>query len=186
VLCVSECVLAPARTPPVVNTPAARKMPLSKKASRAFNALRGHRREAGKDEESQPLRLLRKYRSRSGAGETGAFDPRRRVKERAAAIGKRKMGQNAILIHDDAQARPHKLRKMDSRRQVVLVPDEEDELQQIEGEDTSSEASVESEEDVEESVAEDMRKLEESFKGISQKYRLINRIGEGKSASSTA
>lgn len=37
----------------------------------------------------------------------------------------------------------------------------------------------EDEDDVDESVLEDMRKLEESFKGISEKYRMINRIGEG-------
>jgi cell division control protein 7 len=94
------------------------------------------------------------------------------------------MGQNAILIHEDNDVQPrpaHKLRKMDSRRQVVRVPDEEDDLQDFDGEETSSEASEEAEEDVDESVAEDMRKLEESFKGISQRYRLINRIGEGKS-----
>ena len=42
-----------------------------------------------------------------------------------------------------------------------------------------SDDSDESEDEVDESVIEDMRKLEESFKGISQKYRLINRIGEG-------
>lgn len=35
------------------------------------------------------------------------------------------------------------------------------------------------EDDVDETVAEDMLKLEENFTGISQKYRLINRIGEG-------
>ncbi|KAK2757857.1 hypothetical protein FQN54_004263 [Arachnomyces sp. PD_36] len=37
----------------------------------------------------------------------------------------------------------------------------------------------EEEEEVDESVLEDMRKLEESFEGISEKYRMINRIGEG-------
>ncbi|KAF2088470.1 protein kinase [Saccharata proteae CBS 121410] len=35
------------------------------------------------------------------------------------------------------------------------------------------------EEEVDASVAEDMEAFEKSFKGISQKYRLINRIGEG-------
>lgn len=34
-------------------------------------------------------------------------------------------------------------------------------------------------EEVDESVREDMRKLEETFPGISERYRLINRIGEG-------
>lgn len=35
------------------------------------------------------------------------------------------------------------------------------------------------EEDVDESVKEDMRKLEETFPGISEQFRLVNRIGEG-------
>lgn len=35
------------------------------------------------------------------------------------------------------------------------------------------------EEDVDAIVAEDMRSLEESFRGFGRKYRLINRIGEG-------
>ncbi|KAL1962795.1 hypothetical protein VTN77DRAFT_9164 [Rasamsonia byssochlamydoides] len=35
------------------------------------------------------------------------------------------------------------------------------------------------EEEVDESVKEDMRKLEETFPGISEQFRLINRIGEG-------
>lgn len=34
-------------------------------------------------------------------------------------------------------------------------------------------------EDVDESVKEDMKKLEDSFPGISGKFRLVNRIGEG-------
>ena len=92
------------------------------------------------------------------------------------------MGQNVILIHEDGDVpsnSAHKLRKMESRRQMVRVPDDEDELQELDDEETSSEASIETEDDVDESVAEDMRKLEESFKGISTRYRLINRIGEG-------
>jgi cell division control protein 7 len=36
-----------------------------------------------------------------------------------------------------------------------------------------------SDDEVEESVAQDMARFEESFKGISDRYRLINRIGEG-------
>ncbi|KAF2876691.1 kinase-like domain-containing protein [Massariosphaeria phaeospora] len=36
-----------------------------------------------------------------------------------------------------------------------------------------------SDEEVEEAVAEDMARFEESFSGIDQRYRLINRIGEG-------
>lgn len=36
------------------------------------------------------------------------------------------------------------------------------------------------EEEIDEGVAEDMQKFEESFKGITKRYRLLNRIGEGK------
>lgn len=39
------------------------------------------------------------------------------------------------------------------------------------------------EEDVEESVREDMRKLENTFPGISDRFRLVNRIGEGPAGS---
>lgn len=38
----------------------------------------------------------------------------------------------------------------------------------------------ESEEEMEDSVAEDMHRFEQSFKNITQRYRLINRIGEGR------
>jgi len=37
----------------------------------------------------------------------------------------------------------------------------------------------EDEEDIDDSVKEDMRKLEDSFPGISDRFRLVNRIGEG-------
>lgn len=36
-----------------------------------------------------------------------------------------------------------------------------------------------SDEEVEEAVAEDIQRFEDSFKGITARYRLINRIGEG-------
>src|SRR5450755_4710376 len=42
-----------------------------------------------------------------------------------------------------------------------------------------TEEENEDEEEVEESVLEDMKKLESTFKGISDRFRLINRIGEG-------
>lgn len=39
-----------------------------------------------------------------------------------------------------------------------------------------------SDEEVEDAVAEDMSRFEETFVGINKRFRLINRIGEGKSA----
>lgn len=83
------------------------------------------------------------------------------------------MGQPGITIHEDAEQvieENHKMRRMDGR--VHLVSDDEDEAEY-------STEVTDSEDEVDETVAEDMRKLEESFKGISQKYKLINRIGEG-------
>lgn len=40
-------------------------------------------------------------------------------------------------------------------------------------------------EEVEDSVLDDMHRLEDSFVGFSKKYRLINRIGEGRRIEST-
>lgn len=50
--------------------------------------------------------------------------------------------------------------------------------------DASGEASEVAEEEnaIDESVAEDMRKLDSDFVGISRRFRLINRIGEGQHA----
>ncbi|KAI5280310.1 hypothetical protein KEM54_003767, partial [Ascosphaera aggregata] len=57
-----------------------------------------------------------------------------------------------------------------------VTDSEEDEDEDEEEEEEEEEE--EGVENVEAIVAEDMRKLEESFKGISQRFRLINRIGE--------
>ncbi|KAK8206217.1 kinase-like domain-containing protein [Phyllosticta capitalensis] len=50
-------------------------------------------------------------------------------------------------------------------------------LDPLDESDTTSDSS--SEEEVDENVAEDIKSFERSFEGISQRYRLINRIGEG-------
>lgn len=60
----------------------------------------------------------------------------------------------------------------------------------VDGTATDSDASVDSrrgdsdhededEEEVDDSVREDMKKLEDTFPGISDRFRLVNRIGEG-------
>lgn len=43
----------------------------------------------------------------------------------------------------------------------------------------ASDYEEEEEEEVDESVREDMTKLEDTFPGISDRFRLVNRIGEG-------
>lgn len=53
-------------------------------------------------------------------------------------------------------------------------PDKYGDMSQAVGRDLEYE-----EEEVEESVREDMDKLEDTFPGISDRFRLVNRIGEG-------
>jgi cell division control protein 7 len=62
---------------------------------------------------------------------------------------------------------------MEVPQPIQLFEDDEDDLEE------EAFDEYEEDDDIDDSVAEDMKKLEESFKGISQKYRLINRIGEG-------
>jgi cell division control protein 7 len=48
----------------------------------------------------------------------------------------------------------------------------------IDGHDPEGEDPIE-EEEVDEIVKEDMKRLEDTFPGISSQFRLVNRIGEG-------
>jgi len=51
---------------------------------------------------------------------------------------------------------------------------------------STSSDDVTDDEEIDELVLEDMQKFEETFKGITKRYRLLNRIGEGiKSLSAT-
>ena len=71
------------------------------------------------------------------------------------------------------------------QRHVDQIDVHEDDLkeQDVETLDESIDALEESErssdEEVEQSVAEDMSRFEETFVGINKRFRLINRIGEG-------
>jgi hypothetical protein len=106
----------------------------------------------------------------------------------ATALGKRRrtnMGHPAaaIAIHEDhnahenhPQSQPRRLRKMSAQDTISRM--QEDHIAQDE---SMADDDTDSEDEVDESVMEDMRQLEASFTGISQKYRLINRIGEGQS-----
>jgi len=64
--------------------------------------------------------------------------------------------------------------EMDDSR---LEDEEEEEME--DEEDDSSDRSAGSDEVVDPAVQEDMKKFEASFKDISERFRLINRIGEG-------
>lgn len=159
-------------------------MAIVKKASKLFEGLHRHKNELRSPLHSRQPDLndgatgrigkfvaARKSRQRRSTGE-GTEDASLRKKRKAA------MAQEKIPKHYSHGYRTEdfcKTRIMADAQLIHTVEDEEEEAQ--------SEASdeSESEDEVDESVVEDMRKLEESFRGISRKYRLINRIGEGDS-----
>lgn len=80
-------------------------------------------------------------------------------------------GGDPFNIHEDPNARSKApgFDDVNTKTEVMEQPDYED----------SSDDSDDSIGSVQESVAEDMLKLEATFKGISKRFRLINRIGEG-------
>jgi hypothetical protein len=104
---------------------------------------------------------------RAGTSANSVLGKRRRYYTRS-------MPNDTVAVHEDAAEIPSHARqtsKMSSFRQTASVPPEV-------LFDHDSDCS-ESDQEVDDSVLEDMRKLEESFTGISQRYRLLNRIGEG-------
>ena len=84
------------------------------------------------------------------------------------------MGQTSIAIHEDVTARQD---LGDSDHEVMSDIDMNVPFSDVYEEFEEEESDEEDE--VDETVADDMHRLEQDFKGISQKYRLINRIGEG-------
>jgi hypothetical protein len=157
-------------------------MGLVKKASKLLDGVRRHKNEVrdadnGKPEEIvvpaksklQIFSAVRKLR-RKRARETTKSSSRVQQDQEGMAQG---MASTQLAPVQQPQSF-HKPRSMADSRQIQIVEDEEDDEDLSEDYDES-----ESEDEVDESVVEDMRRLEESFKGISQKYRLINRIGEG-------
>jgi hypothetical protein len=113
--------------------------------------------------------------------EVAGYPRRARDKVIATAAGHKRrkiMGQPPIAIHEDApclepKSQPRRLRRMSAQDTARYIQKDES----MQDEYASDESGSDDEPD--ESVLEDMRKLEESFAGISQRYRLINRIGEG-------
>ena len=81
------------------------------------------------------------------------------------------MGTNSIAIHEDTSAT--------STAQDLQQPEYQIMNEANPNVQYSEDEDEESDNEIDETVAEDMCKLEENFKGISLKYRLINRIGEG-------
>jgi cell division control protein 7 len=75
------------------------------------------------------------------------------------------MATESIAIHEDEPVSDENETVMEESRDPLA--------------ESSGCVHSDSEEDVEDMVAEDMARFEESFKGITKRYRLINRIGEG-------
>ena len=80
-------------------------------------------------------------------------------------------GGDPFSIHEDPNGRCESsgFDNVKTKATIMDQPDYED----------SSDDSDDSIGSVQDSVAEDMLKLEATFKGISKRFRLINRIGEG-------
>ncbi|KAB8345861.1 hypothetical protein FH972_022916 [Carpinus fangiana] len=85
----------------------------------------------------------------------------------------RRANRDAVVVHvDNAQ----------TKRRKLSHEDMEESRDPLEDSGCTRDADSEESDDngeVEDSVAEDMQRLERSFRGFSKKYRLINRIGEG-------
>lgn len=86
-------------------------------------------------------------------------------------------GFNQITPADSRPAEkfPHPLEDPD----YVFKPEDDTAKNSHASDGEEHDAMDNEDEAVEASVKEDMRKLEDTFKGISKRYRLINRIGEG-------
>jgi hypothetical protein len=157
-------------------------MGLVKKASKLFEGVRRQRTELRRPRESKEEDLnvrstgriakfatAQKLRGGKSAVQATAEDAL------LGTVEKEAMAQEVFSAHENDTQQIESSRKpraMVDPQRIQIVEDEEED-QSEEGYET------ESEDEVDESVVEDMRKLEESFRGISRKYRLINRIGEG-------
>ncbi|SPB51955.1 Complex 1 protein (LYR family) protein [Aspergillus niger] len=64
-------------------------------------------------------------------------------------------------------------------REDSAATDSDGSIEQIREEVEYEEDDAQDKEEIDESVKEDMRKLEDTFPGISDRFRLLNRIGEG-------
>ena len=159
-------------------------MGLGKKASALFDGLRRHRNDGRSSRRpNEPEVKLIGGKAEDNLG-VPASEPRRlRLRSRRAAIAPSKQAEAMAQTIDPAQQKHFELSHgayqysaVQERRSIQLVEEEEEDLEE---ETYGGYEEEEEEEDIDNSVAEEMKKLEENFKGISQKYRLINRIGEG-------
>jgi cell division control protein 7 len=84
--------------------------------------------------------------------------------------------KTSFEIHHDE----HDLERSQDETEELAESEAEQDLDQDEEVDNDGYSdSGESDDYVEPSVLEDMEKFQQSFKGIKERFRLINRIGEG-------
>lgn len=86
-----------------------------------------------------------------------------------AAVGRR--GQEALAIHEDIQ------HYGESTEEEYAGDDMDESRDPLE--ESGATVSEDDDDDIDDAVLEDMERFEQSFKNITQRYRLINRIGEG-------
>lgn len=87
--------------------------------------------------------------------------------------------RNSFSIHNDETNQEESMNEEGPENDESRL--EDNERLQDEG---CSEDSDESDDAVDAATAEDIAKFEATFKGIKDRFRLINRIGEGKSSNS--
>jgi hypothetical protein len=155
-------------------------MGLVKKASTLFEAICRYRNDGKNSRRSKQSEVKRAAARKEKRTSVPASNPRRlRSEPRKAGAVASTMAETAIFsrqYHDLTSHGACNPSTMEVPQPIQLVEDEEEE-DMVEWD--SYDEYEEEDDDIDDSVVEDMRKLEESFKGISQKYRLINRIGEG-------
>jgi cell division control protein 7 len=93
------------------------------------------------------------------------------------ATNRPRSAKASFEIHHDEMVGNDSLEEQNHGMEESRAETEEDEEQNDDAESYYSDATDEM---VDAAVAEDMQKFQETFKGIKDRFRLINRIGEGR------
>lgn len=97
---------------------------------------------------------------------SGVLDVTRRDYDKMARVKSGRAESEQPIRYNDA--------KYDEEENDTVMDESRDPL-----EESGCTRTDDSDEEVEDTVLEDIARFEESFKGITKRYRLINRIGEG-------
>lgn len=95
----------------------------------------------------------------------------------------RQKAAKPVKIHEDEPGDLRELLGVDHPAEPDDGDTEMDESRGPEDESGATRTDDSDDSELDESVAEDIARFEASFKGINKRYRLINRIGEGKACS---